>query len=256
MQQGWMISADRVRSIADMVGRNARVHSLTLTTDWQGFDPDLFQLVCSGFQHGNNTHLRSLTVDLECIPEGTLDQALAPTSPLEVLHITRGALHEWVTPSLARLLTSNTTLLELDFAERIGNDADPHRLDNIAAALEASNFTLQRFSEGTAISTNREHCHHHLLQDSRIGTCLRRNVWIHRVLHDWPEYQVPFKRLWPTVLHRADSCPTLLYRFVRRGNLPVWCDVAVVVVVRVGGGGRGDAVTKPRGGAGKRKAQG
>jgi hypothetical protein len=173
MQEGWMISADRIGSIADMVGRNARVHSLTLTTDWQGFDPDMFQLVCSGLQN-NNTHLRSLTADLVCIPEGTLDQALAPASPLEALRITRGALHGWVTPSVARLLASNATLLELDFAERIGNDGDPHRLDDIAAALEASNFTLQRFSEGTAISTYREHCHHHLLQDSRIGKSLRR----------------------------------------------------------------------------------
>jgi hypothetical protein len=235
-QQGWMIAADRVRSIADMVGRNARVRSLTLTAYWPGFSPGMFQLVCSQLQHAN-THLRTLRADLSYVLRDTLDEALAPASPLEAFHITKGPLNGMVTSTLARQLRDNVHLVELALAEFVGNDGDPHRLDDIVSVMEASNFTLQRFSEGTAPDSTTEHhrgpCHHHLVQDSRIGKCLRRNVWIHRVLRDWPNYRVPSQELWPTVLHKADHCPTLLYRFVRIGNLPALCEA--VVVSRNGG---------------------
>jgi hypothetical protein len=234
LQQGFMIAADRLRSIAGMVGRTARVHGLTLTSGWQGFPPSMFQVLCSGLRHGNNnnntSHLRSLTVELSYVPEDALRLALGPASPLEVLRITKGAPARGVPATLARLLEGNATLRELALAERVGNDGDPHRLDDIVSVLEISNFTLHKFSEGTA-SDSTEHrggpCHHHLVQASRIGACLRRNMWIHRVLRDWPNYRVPSQGLWPAVLHKADHCPTLLYRFLRIGNLPAFCERVV-----------------------------
>jgi hypothetical protein len=239
----------RIRSIADMVRRNARVSRLAVSGGFHGLESDEFRLLCSGLE--SNTNLRTLTVRLANVGEYPLDGALAPNSPLEALHIKGGGnfSNSAAAASLAELLKTNEKLVELTLPGQIGRFRDEHRLDVIASVMETSNFTLQKFSEGR----DRDGCHHHLMMDSRIGTCLRRNRWIHHVLKDWPNYRVPFQALWPTVLHRADSCPTLLYRFVRRGNLPAVCD-AVVRVAR----GRGRSIvveTKQPRSTRKRKAR-
>jgi hypothetical protein len=234
----------RIRSIADMVRRNARVSRLAVSGGFHGLESDEFRLLCSGLER--NTKLRALTVRLANVGEYPLDVALAPASPLEALHIKGGGnfSNSAAAASLAELLKTNEKLVELTLPGQIGRFRDEHRLDVIASVMETSNFTLQKLSEGR----DRDGCHHHLVLGSRIGTCLRRNRWIHHVLKDWPNYQVPFKAIWPTVMRRADSCPTLLYRFVRRGNLPAVCDAVVSGVVA-----RHPA--KPRG-ARKRKARG
>jgi hypothetical protein len=220
----------RFQPVSDLVARGARVSDLALSSDgFRGLEPDEFQLVCSGLER--NTNLRTLRVELARADADTLDLALAPASPLQVLHITGCKLEDAAAASLANLLTTNTALVELALTGRIGSAVDPRRLDDIAAVLETSNVTLRRFSDGTSVVWNREHCHHHLVADSRIGKCLRRNQWIHRVLQAWPNYRVPFKGMWPAVLVRADLCPTCLYRFVRRGNLPALCDAVVVAAM-------------------------
>jgi hypothetical protein len=214
--------------------------------------------VCGGLQ--SNTILRTVTVTLFHALDDTLDLALAPESPLEVLHIEgRYVLKDGAISSLAHLLKSNTTLVELLIAGQIGRAFDEHRLDAIAVVLETSNCTLQRFSEGTSPDLGRpRYCHHHLVATSRIGTCLRRNQWMHRVRQAWPNYCVPSQALWPAVLVKADRCPTCLYRFVRRGNLLALCDAVVEVSGVAGQGVEGDGdgdVDRALRGAHKRKAQ-
>jgi hypothetical protein len=241
----------RIRSIADMVRRNARVSRVAVSGGFHGLESDEFRLLCSGL--GSNTNLRTLTVQLSHAGNFPLDLALAPNSSLEALHIkgsgnfSNGA----AALSLANLLKTNTKLVELTFGDEVGKYRDPHRLDSIASVMETSNF-LQKFSEGTDDSRNRDKGHHHLVPDSRLGKCLRRNQWIYHVLHDWHNYRVPFQALWPTVLRRADSCPTLLYRFVRRGNLPALCDA----VGRVAQGRSIVVENKQPWGTRKRKARG
>jgi hypothetical protein len=255
------INADvHVRAVAAMVGRNARVARLALSAGFHGLQPDEFRLVCGGLR--SNTNLRTLTVTLFHALDDTLDLALAPESPLEVLHIEgRYVLKDGATSSLARLLQTNTTLVELLFAGQIGRASDEHRLDGIASVLETSNCTLQRFSEGTSPDLGRPRfCHHHLVATSRIGTCLRRNQWMHHVLQAWPNYCVPSQALWPAVLVNADRSPTCLYRFVRRGNLQALCDAVVEVSGVAGQGAGGDVndggdVDRFLRGAHKRKAQ-
>jgi hypothetical protein len=219
----------RFQPVSDLVARNARVSDLALSDGFRGLEPDKFRRVCSGLE--SNTTLRTLTVELARADADTLDLALAPTSPLEILHITGCKLEDAAAAELAHPPATNTALVELALTGRIGSAVDPRRLDGIAAVLETSNFTLRRFSDGTSVVWNREHCHHHLVQDSRIGKCLRRNQWIHHVLQAWPNYRVPSKSLWPAVLLRADRCPTCVYRFVRRGNLPAVCDVVVAAAM-------------------------
>jgi hypothetical protein len=208
--------------------------------------------VCGGLD--GNTNLRTLTVRLADFEVDTLDLALAPHSPLRQLHVEAGLSDAGATTALAHLLTTNVNLVELTLAEHLGRVSDERRLDAIAAAMETANCTLQKLSHGTHDALE----HHHLLVSSRIGTCLRRNRWIHDVLQAWPNYRVPSKEMWPTVLHKADNCPTLLYRFLRRGNLPAVCDV----LVAVGGGGSSSSAAnkqhpakkQPRG-TNKRKAR-
>jgi hypothetical protein len=244
-----------VQSVADMVGRNALVSSLTLSAS-RGLRPHEFQLVCDGLPH--NTHLGSLTVDLHRVEDDTLDLALAPASPLRRLRLrlcealaaaaAAGPPGGATAAPLARLLKTNVKLAALSVTVLSGSRWDESQLAAIESVLETHNFTLQELSDG---GTNGDDRHHHLLQGSRIGQCLRRNRWIHHVLRVWPNYQVPSQALWPAVLVRADSCPTLLYRFARRGNLPVWCGVVVVArrvvgggVAVAGGGGGAAAATK------------
>jgi hypothetical protein len=62
-------------------------------------------------------------------------------------------------------------------------------------------------------------------QQGRINNLLARNFRVrqaHEALCE-TNYRVTEPRLWPTALERVASKPSLLYRFVRRGNLPDWC---------------------------------
>jgi hypothetical protein len=81
----------------------------------------IFQLLCSGLPQ-RNTNLRTLTADLKHVMDDTLELALAPTSPLKALHIAKGGRNGWVAHTIGRHLQNNATLLELRYAERVGND--------------------------------------------------------------------------------------------------------------------------------------
>jgi hypothetical protein len=231
--------------ISDLLRRNARLPHLALSVGFHGLEPDEFLAVCGGLD--GNTNLRTLTIRLADVELDTLDLALAPNSPLRQLHVEAGLSDPGATTALANLLTTNGNLVELTLAEHVGRVSDERRLDAVAAAMETANCTLQKFAHGTHDALQ----HHHLLVSSRIGKCLRRNRWIHHVLQAWPNYRVPSKALWPTVLHKADGCPTLLYRFLRRGNLPAVCDVVVVV----GGGGGSSEQAAPGKAAARHKQE-
>jgi hypothetical protein len=164
----------------------------------------------------------------EVLPD-TLDLAVSSTSPLRSLYV-RGYLSREAVNSLATQLRTNVTLVELTISQRF-----PHSLcqachfDPIADALETNNFTLLRFVHiGYSVNTLS-----HAVpggDEGRIGKCLRRNRRICRALRQLRNYHVPSTCLWPTAFEMASPLPTLLYRFLRKGNVQALCGVVAAAL--------------------------
>jgi hypothetical protein len=87
--------------------------------------------------------------------------------------------------------------------------------------LEQYNYTLRTFQEGSNVGPWPERS----VQCPRIDACLRRNKRIGKGLARLHGYHVSPPALLPTVLEMVRSLPTLIYRFVRRGDTNALSDL-------------------------------
>lgn len=222
---GSFVDRDRARIFADLVRRNSQLRALTLSALFNGLSPEDFRLISEGLS--SNTNLQSLSVQLAQVLPDTLERAVASTSPLFSLHV-KAYLGKEPVKSLALQLRTNVTLVELTVSQQYSVSNASH-YDPIADTLQTFNFTLLRFVHGTLHSWSWDVSRHTVPggDGGRIGKCLRRNERIRRALQQLSNYHVPSTRLWPSVLEMVSPLPTLLYRFLRKGNVQALCEIAV-----------------------------
>jgi hypothetical protein len=124
--------------------------------------------------------------------------------------------------SLARQLRTNTVLEKLIveyFATKIRVRQRPW-----VEVLESHNYTLRVLRERNQNWEARAR----RMRDGRVFACLRRNERIRQALHDLRDYHVSPAVLLPRVLEMVSGLPTLLYRFVRLGDVNALGDLLLV----------------------------
>jgi hypothetical protein len=205
---GCVLDVALVRPLAEMVRRNVLLSGLALSNSGERMDPYVCQLLCSGMSR--NAHLQDLSIDVTDVLPGTMDGATGPASPVRSLYI-RGRISPNAVAPLANQLKTNSRLTSLILSSHqcADGDGDPtYRRADERYPDPARSFDGQR----------------------SIEQYLRRNRWIQNaLLPHLVNYRVHSPRLlWPILLERVSEVPTLLYRFLRRGNLEGLCAVVAV----------------------------
>jgi hypothetical protein len=208
-------------AIAAMVRGNAPLSALAISVlDDDGLDPDSCRLLCRSVPE--NIHLRALTlVPVAELRADTLEGVAAPSSPLHDLDVgvTRPMSDESLI-GLARELKTNTTLRRLtlvEVAEVPLEGRRSHLFRPLEQVLETYNFTLE------VVDVTQLHATHRAAQ-RRMDALLRRNWGIRSALEALQRLDPARRdhprllRIAPEVLAAAGRLPTLLYRFLRRGE--------------------------------------
>jgi hypothetical protein len=192
-----------------LLQRNVRVRELSLRRC--GLDADGWRLVCEGA--AANRHLEHLVLkDDVVLPPGSAVAALGPESTLSKL---RAAPRLWTRRAFVELVEAlrvNTALHEISLSQKGG--FKPAHADLVLNLLRTYNFTLRNVylvprKDGTGS------------HEGPIGALLRRNAGVRRAVEHLgaSDYRVPRRAAWPLALQEVSTIPTLLYRFVRRGNV-------------------------------------
>jgi hypothetical protein len=89
--------------------------------------------------------------------------------------------------------------------------------------LGSYNYSLRILEESTALfSLSRPNPPH-----DKVVALLRRNERIRQALDDLQDYHVSPSVLWPSVLGMVSGLPTLLYRFLRQGDVNALVDLLI-----------------------------
>lgn len=155
----------------------------------------------------------------------TLDQ-VASSSTLRELVVSVDDLSDACVASIAKEMRTNTAMESIVLVEAAqdpsGQQARPFL--PIAQTLETYNFTLQNvmwFGADYGPDMPRRHPDHDFLV-----SIMDRNRRIRRALEQLQGYHVaPTNSLWPRVLGVVSPLPTLLYRFLRKGDVILLCSL-------------------------------
>jgi hypothetical protein len=196
---------------------NVQIEDLRL---WQcGLQPDGLRLVCRGA--AASAHLEHLNVrDGFDVPPGAVVPAIEPRTSLKQLVVEARSWSPGAFAELVEALRVNTRLVHA-FLGQVGRFRHEARL--VQDLVRTYNFSIQsvllgngpgRFQDGT---------------DRRgpIGALLRRNRRVRGVVRGVLEpdgYRFDDRAMWPRVLQEIITFPTLLYRFVRSGNVDALAD--------------------------------
>jgi hypothetical protein len=176
-------------------------------------DADSCRCICEGAAEGRGARLEhlSFTEGLLGVQADTVAAALGPASALTEFDASAMSWTDQAVANAVAALRTNTTLEQVRLVS-----ADPdHLIERHEALFEhllhTYNFTLVGlFLSGPQSAGG-----------GRIHDLLRRNERI-RALDEALQdrgYCVPLScAVWPNILERVRTFPTLLYRFVRRGN--------------------------------------
>jgi hypothetical protein len=229
-------------ALAGMVRRNVPLQVLKLKPA-ERLDKDACRHIFSSLQ--DNSNLRRLEAWVEEVYDEH-DVPILPSGPNSRSSLRRLDLDvkKWTDEgksSLARQLRTNTGLEKLVveyFATKIRVRQRPW-----VEVLESHNYTLRVLRERNRNWEARAR----RLRDGRVFACLRRNERIRQALHDLREYHVSPAVLLPRVLEMVSGLPTLLYRFVRLGDVNTLGDLLLVARRRPRHRRRGrDAAKKKR----------
>jgi hypothetical protein len=232
-----------VPEIAAMIRRNVPLQVLKLNAR-EKMDRDACRQIFESLQC--NTHLRSLEVAVEEVYDGAL---LLPSQEASSLRRLRIQAERWTWQgkvSLANQMKTNHTLEELRVVSVTpGEGLSGHPW---VEALQAHNYTLLVLSE------NAEYGHRPNNRDGmgneRVVALLRRNRRIRQALDQLQGYHVSPTILLPALLEMVSGLPTLLYRFVRLGNVNSLCELLLVRQQKLGRNGqakgRGRTSPSPR----------
>lgn len=212
------LDAECSRILKTMLQHNVRLRELSLRR--YGLDADGWRLVCEGAAANRHLDLLDLKDNIE-LPTGTVLAALGSPSTLSKIHVapriwTRRAFGE-----IVQALRVNAALTEVFLAQRCGFQPAPAVVLDL---LRTYNFTLRsvRVVHGKDGTPTHE---------GPIEDMLRRNDGVRRTVEHLgaSNYRVPRLAAWPLALQELVTIPTLLYRFVRRGNVDAFAEQVVVV---------------------------
>jgi hypothetical protein len=152
-----------------------------------------------------------------------MDGATRPASPLRSLYI-RGRISPSAVAHLANQLKTNFRLTSLAVSSHKCADGDgdpPYRRADVRYP-----YRLRPVSEPAMFGPGLDDGS--IDGSARIVTYVRRNQWIQNAQTHVVNYRAPSSQLWPVLLGRVSEVPTLLHRFLRRGNLEALCAVVAV----------------------------
>jgi hypothetical protein len=222
--EGQRFDRDSARPIADMLRRNVPLTSLSLgRLASGGVDAAGCQLI--GRALSSNGNLRILDIQVKELFADTLDGVAGPASSLRNLSVSVCTpMSVEGVEGIARQLRTNTTLTRLCLRQDGDSTSDEPPADlyqPIENLLDTYNVTLE------IVEVPRTHRAPPAAQ-ARINAILRRNRHIRRALSRAAATSVDMPqdpRVVPGLLALAGRLPTLLYRFVRRGDANDWCDL-------------------------------
>jgi hypothetical protein len=205
-----------VPELAAMIRRNVPLQVLKLNAG-KKMDRDACRQIFDSLQH--NTNLRSLEVAVEEVYD---DALILPNHPNSSLRRLRIQAERWTWQgkvSLANQMKTNHSLEELRVVSLTpGEGLSGHPW---VEALQAHNHTLLVLSE------NAEYGHRPNNRDGmgneRVAALLRRNRRIRQALDRLQGYHVSPTILLPALLEMVSDLPTLLYRFMRLGDVNALC---------------------------------
>jgi hypothetical protein len=200
--------------IADMLHRNVPIGMLEVCPFPGGADPGSGKLLFEAVPHAMS--LRYLRIILMECSADALDGAAASPALKSLWVDSETPFPDEAVRSLSKQLRTNTTLTDLFLGlarYRLPREGDPELFRPLAHVLDTYNFTLERVSVGPAYAGS--------AAVRTIDDLLRRNGRIRTALDHWQprDYHVSPASLWPVALAMVRRLPTLLYRFVRKGDL-------------------------------------
>jgi hypothetical protein len=215
---------ESAQALADMIRRNAAVEDIILEplpedNHSGGLDASDLKLICQALPR--NTKLRTFIAKTKEVLPDTLDGIASSSSLRHIMVYSGSTFPDECLASIARQLKTNTTLEQL-YLRRMENDSKfyrPGRFLPLEEVLETHNFTLRTIGVEGSIPRWDE-------QDF-VEEILRRNVRIQQALGQLgPQgYHVTPTVLVPNVFGMVSGIPTLLYRFLRSGNVNALCDL-------------------------------
>jgi hypothetical protein len=220
LQAGFGGFSTFVPDLADMIRRNASIQDLIVNAE-RGIGRDACLQIFSSLPH--NSTLRSLTVRVQEVSDGAMPLPVHRTSSLRSILIHAETWTQEGKSALARQLKANAVLEEL----HVVYDASTAPLSPRAwiEALESHNYTLRALSEGPRSDRTFQTS----VTDERVVACLRRNERIHQALQQLRgTYHISPPGLLPRAWELVSSLPTLLYRFVRLGDIHALCVLLLV----------------------------
>jgi hypothetical protein len=215
-----------VPALAAALRGNVPIRSLNVTV-LQSLGRDECRQLFHSLQH--NSILQFLEVNVDEVHDGE-DALVLPSDPTSGLRYLSIYAREWSAAgrsSLTRQLKTNTLLEDL----RISYTSAPPGLQDHRPwieMLESYNYTLSFLHEDGASdpgTTTGGPLH----DDERIAALLQRNAWIRGGLGRLRgNYRVSPAALLPRALHVVRALPTLIFRFVRIGNVDALADLLLV----------------------------
>jgi hypothetical protein len=211
------IGHESIPAVADMIRRNVPLSELRVNP-LQGpkLGPDDCKSICQSMLR--NTHIRVLHLHVKEALADTFDDIVARCSLTKLVVIADEWSEECVA-SVARQLRINTSL-ERMYAIKRGFEPTPF-FRPIVEVLETYNITLRKvefhwFNEQDARSTFEKHI---------LALLRRRNRWIRRAMEQLEprSYHLAPPSLWPLALRMVSPLPTLVFRFLRKGDLNTLC---------------------------------
>jgi hypothetical protein len=196
-----------VAAVAEMLRRNIRLRMLEMV-DCGSIGLEGCKMLCDGVLQ--NAHLRELWV--AHVDTAAFAPAVSRGSPLERLTIGIDWTEEGFF-SLVEGLRTNERMKRVKFFFRGWPPYEsPALLEDLVLR---HNFTLR----GLVFDK------HDMLQD-RIDDLLKRNAIVRKTNRRLArrQYRVARRSVWPEVLGRVSRMPSLVYRFLRRGNVDAFCD--------------------------------
>jgi hypothetical protein len=215
-----------VPALAAALRGNVPIRSLNLTA-LQSLGRDECRQLFHSLQYNSNLQFLDIHVDEVHDGEDALVLPNDPKSGLRYLSIYAREWSEAGTCSLARQLKTNTLLqdLRICYTSSAAPPAGPP-LDcrPWIEMLESHNSTLSFLDEHGPPGTTGGPLH-----NERIAALLQRNASIRGGLGRLQEtYRVSPVALLPRALHAVRALPTLIFRFVRIGNVDALADLLVV----------------------------
>jgi hypothetical protein len=230
--------SDCVPAIAAMIqGNSVPIQVLKLYATTDVMNKDDCQKIFWSLRH--NTTLRRLEVLVFEVYDDVL--ILPPPSTIRCLRIEIRNFTKKGKSILAKQLTTNAVLEELHIVHPNDRSHD-HR--PWIEMLESHNYALRVLSEGRRYDDREGPTY---VTDERVVACLRRNERIRQALEQLQgTYHVSPVELGPRVWGMVSKFPTLLYAFVRRGDVNALADLLLAQQQRGGDHIKGNAPKKRR----------